>query len=62
MKEARSLKSPAFKETVEAAAAALSGSYLALNDAFIIFCFRSWVKCGLCLVDFVACLAGREGY
>lgn len=34
--EARSLKSPAFKATV-VAAAALSGSYLALNDAFIIF-------------------------
>lgn len=35
VREARSLKSPALTDTV-AAAAALSGSYLALNDAFII--------------------------
>lgn len=57
---ARSLKSPALKETVEAAAAALSGSYLALNDAFIIFSVWSWVKCGVCLVGFVfvGCLTG----
>lgn len=36
VREARSLKSPALKETV-VEAAALSGSYLALNEAFIIF-------------------------
>lgn len=55
--EARSLKSPALKATV-VAAAALSGSYLALNDAFIIFdeFDESVGFAPFFLVGFVSCL------